>query len=95
MPQIQFLDRVLDIPVVTQRRVLTVQIVQKTCKIPQVQRVAVDVPVTAARSSSSSPWQTAQKIVDFPQVQFSLGCGRPYAHAGSASDSVIDMVMTI
>ena len=61
--------------------------------LPQVQRAAADVPVTAATSSSSSPWQTAQKTVDFPQVQFSLGCGRPCAHAGSSSDSVIDKVM--
>ena len=61
MPQIQFLDRLLDIPVVTQRWVLTVQIVQNTSKIPQVQCVVADVPVIVATSSSSSPWQTAQK----------------------------------
>ena len=53
VPQIQFSDRVLDIPVVTQRWVLTVQIVKMTGKIQQVQCVAADVPVTAATSSSA------------------------------------------
>ena len=37
--QIQFIDTVLDIPVVTQRRLPTVQTVQKTGEIPQVQLV--------------------------------------------------------
>ena len=60
LPQIQFPDRLLDIPIATQRWVFAVQTVQKSGEIPQVQLVAVDVPVTAATSSSSSPWQTAE-----------------------------------
>ena len=61
VPQIQFSDRVRDIPVVTQRWVLTVQIVHKTGKIQQVQCVAADVPVTAATSSSAEdrPFSTS------------------------------------
>ena len=51
VPQIRFIDRGLDIPVVT---------VQKTGKIPQMQCVAADVPVTAATSSSSSPGKRAE-----------------------------------
>ena len=37
VPQIQFFDRVVDIPVSTQRRLPTVQTVQKTGEIPLVQ----------------------------------------------------------
>ena len=44
VPQLQFLDRLPDIPVATQRQVLTVQTVQKTGD-STVQRVAADVPV--------------------------------------------------
>ena len=56
--QIQFLDRMSDIPVVTQRQALTVQTVQKT-RDSTVQRVAADVLVNC--SSSSSPFQLCRK----------------------------------
>ena len=48
MPQIQFIDRVVDFSVVLQRRVPTVQTVQKTGEIPRLQflgKVVVSVVV--------------------------------------------------
>ena len=58
VPQIEFIDRVLDIPVVTQEWVLTVQTVQRNVKIPQVQCLGkvADVPVVVQRQV---PWRVA------------------------------------
>ena len=50
VPKIQFIDRVVDIPVVLQRRVPTVQTVQKTGEIPQVVFLdTVETPVVVQR----------------------------------------------
>ena len=46
--QIQFTDRVSAIPVVTQKRVPTVQTVQQKAEIPQVRSKVVDVPVNSS-----------------------------------------------
>ena len=51
IPQLQFVVKVVNTPVVTQRQILLVQPVQKTMEIPQLQYidkvVDVDVPVSA------------------------------------------------
>ena len=54
-PQIQFIDKAVDIPVVQQRQVPTVQTVQNTVKIPQGQFLdkVVDMPVVVERQVST------------------------------------------
>ena len=51
IPQVQFLNKVVDIPVVVQRQVPMVQKVQKTLEVPQLQFIdkVVDIPVVAQR----------------------------------------------
>ena len=59
----QYLDRIVDVPVVVQRRVPTIQAAQKTEELPQVQfldRVMGSVPTI----------QTVQQTVEVPEVQF-------------------------
>ena len=68
--QIQFLHRLPDIPVATQRQVLIVQTVQETGD-SSAQRVAADIPVNCRDKFQQFTLQTLQKTVDFPQVQFS------------------------
>ena len=64
MPQIPFIDRVVDIPVASQRQVCID--LQKTVEIPQLQFLdLVVVPVCA----TTSLVQTVQKTVELPQVQ--------------------------
>merc|ERR1712064_178886 len=61
VPQLQFIDKVVDIPVVAQRQIPMVQTVQKTVEIPQLQYIdkVVDVPVV----------QIVEKIVEVPEIQ--------------------------
>ena len=51
VPQVQYIDKSVDVPVVMQGQVLISQTVQKTVKVPQVQFLdrVVDVPVVAQR----------------------------------------------
>merc|ERR1711972_185449 len=67
VPEIVFVDRVVDIPVTKQRQVPMVQTVQKTVEIPEVAfvDVVVDVPVTKQRQVPMV--QTVQKMVEIPQ----------------------------
>jgi len=55
VPQVQYIDRVVDVPVVKQRQVPSVQKVQKTVEVPQVQYIVkvVDVPVVKRRQVPS------------------------------------------
>ena len=50
MPKVQFLERVVDVPVAIQRQVPTIPSVQKTVEVPQIQYVdkIVDAPVVAS-----------------------------------------------
>ena len=70
VPQIQFIDKTLDVPVVMQRQVPTVQKVQKTVEVPQTQFIdkVVDVPVHMQRRAPED--RDAQKAVACAQVQF-------------------------
>ena len=56
VPQIQFIDRAVDVPVVMQRQVPIVQKVPKTVEVPQAQSTdkVVDVPGDHTEASSSS-----------------------------------------
>merc|ERR1712209_380195 len=60
---------VVDIPVVQQRQVPTVQTVQKTVEVPQLQFIdkVVDIPVVAQRQIPMV--QTVEKTVEIPQLQ--------------------------
>ena len=55
VPQIQFLDRVPDIPVVPQRGYAECTILQNTVVIPQVQLLCVDVAVIMQRQVPAVP----------------------------------------
>ena len=69
VPQIQLIDEVVDVPVVVQRQVPTVEKVQKTVKVRQVQFIdkVVDAPVIVQRQVPAI--QVAQKTVKDPQTQ--------------------------
>merc|ERR1711916_268845 len=70
IPQIQYIDKVVDVPVVMQRQLPTIQKVQKTVEVPQIQYIdkIVDVPVVMQRQVPTI--QTVQKTVEVPQVQY-------------------------
>ena len=63
--QLQFIDKVVDIPVVARRQIPIVPEIQETIESPQVQNInkIVDVPVVQVV-------QTVQKTVEVSQVQF-------------------------
>ena len=61
VPQLQFIDKVIDTSVVAQRQTPKVQEIQKTIESPQVIDKVVDVPVEVV--------QTVKKTVDIPLVQ--------------------------
>merc|ERR1712061_899379 len=46
VPQVQYIDRIVDVPVVKQRQVPSVQKVQKTVEVPQIQTIekVVEIP---------------------------------------------------
>ena len=69
VPQVQFIDKAVDVPVVIQRQVPTVQKMQKTAEVPQVQFIdkVVDVPVIMQRQFPAV--QVAKKTVKDPQTQ--------------------------
>merc|ERR1711945_20320 len=69
VPQVQFIDKVVDIPVVAQRQIPMVQTVQKTIEIPQLQYVdkVVDVPVVQVVQVPQV--QVVEKTVEIPQLQ--------------------------
>merc|ERR1719284_1005822 len=69
VPQLQFIDKVVDIPVVAQRQIPMVQTVQKTIEIPQLQYVdkVVDVPVVQVVQVPQV--QVVEKTVEIPQLQ--------------------------
>merc|ERR1712012_1319198 len=73
VPQLQFIDKVVDIPVVAQRQIPMVQTVQKTIEIPQLQYVdkVVDVPeVQVVEKTVEIPQlQIVEKIVEIPEIQ--------------------------
>merc|ERR1712084_55842 len=81
VPQVQYIDRVVDVPVVKQRHVPSVQKVQKTVEVPQVQYIdrVVDVPVVKQRhvpaiQKVQKPVtvpviETVEKIVDVPVIK--------------------------
>ena len=78
VPQIPFIDRVVDIPVGID--------LQKTVEIPQLQFLdLVVVPVCA----TTSLVQTVQKTVELPQVQLLWCVDVPCDHAACSSSPVV------
>ena len=69
IPQVQFLTKVDDMPVVVQRQVSTAQTVQKALEVPPLQFTdkVNDIPVEAQRQISRV--RTIQKTTDIPQLQ--------------------------
>ena len=69
IPQVQFLTKVDDMPVVVQRQVSTAQIVQKAMEVPPLQFTDTvnDIPVEAQRQISMV--RTIQKTTEIPQLQ--------------------------
>ena len=67
--QTEFIDKAVDVPVVMQRQVPTVQKVQKTAEVPQVKFIhkVVDAPVIMRRQVPAI--QVAQKTVKDPETQ--------------------------
>ena len=57
MPQVQYIDKVEDVPVVKQRKVPMIQEVPKTVEVPQLQVIdkVVDMPVVKQRQSTHGP----------------------------------------
>ena len=70
IPQVQFLNKADDKPVVVQRQVPMTQTVRKTVEVPPLQFTdkVVDVPVVAQRQIPIAV-QTIQKTKDIPQLQ--------------------------
>ena len=69
IPQVQFLAKVDDMPVVVQRQVSTAQTVQKAMEVPQLHftNKVNDIPVEAQRQISMV--RTIQKTTEIPQLQ--------------------------
>ena len=57
VPQVQYIDQVVDLPVVTQRRIPTTQTAQRTVEGPKIM------------SQDRIPQQTAEQLVDIPVPQ--------------------------
>ena len=80
IPQVQFLDKVDEVPVVAQRQILMVQTVQKAMEIPQLQCVdkVVDNPEAPQMQVSEktveiSQLQAAEKIVETRETKTTQG----------------------
>ena len=67
--QVQYNDRFVDVPVVKQDQVPSVQRAQKTVEKPQVQYVDRVADIPAVVQQQVSPVQKVQKIVEVTQVQ--------------------------
>ena len=70
VPQVQYIDKAVDVPVAVQRQVPGIETVQKTVEVPQTQHIdkVADVPVARPRQTLSV--QRVQKTVEVPQIQF-------------------------
>ena len=64
MPQVQFLDPAVDVPVLLQRQVLVIRNVRKTVEVPQVQYVDEIVEVPVAAQSWSKFWRSIVEETD-------------------------------
>ena len=73
VPQIQFIDKAVDVPVVVQRQVPIVQMVQKTVEVPQAQSTdkVMNAPVIMQRQVPAI--QVAQKTVKELRSTFEVG----------------------
>merc|ERR1740116_623612 len=70
VPQVQHVDKIIDVPVVKQVEVPQIQKIPKTVEVPQIQYIdkVVDIPVVKQRQVPMV--QKIQKTVDVPQIQY-------------------------
>merc|ERR1712129_284261 len=76
VPQVQYIDRVVDVPVVKQRHVPSVQKVQKPVTVPVIETVEKVVDVPVIKQVEVPQVQTIEKVVEIPQVQTVAGVTR-------------------
>merc|ERR1719446_645412 len=69
VPQVQYVDRYVDVPVVKQREVPMVQKVQRTVEVPQIQYVDRAVHVPQVKQRQVPMVQTIERQVDVPMVK--------------------------
>ena len=70
IPQVECIDKTVDVPVVTRDQVLISQTVQKTVEVPRMQYTDRIVGVLVTTQCRVPTIQTAQGTVEVPQVQF-------------------------
>ena len=70
VPQVQYIDKAVDVPVAVQRQVPSIETVQKTVEIPQTQHIDKVADVLVARPCQTLSVQRVQKTVEVPQIQF-------------------------
>ena len=70
VPQIQYEDQIVQVPVQKQVQVPVVQKVQKTVKVPQIQYEDEIVQVPVTKQVQVPMVQKVQKTVEVPQVQY-------------------------
>ena len=96
VPQVQYIDRTVDVPVVMQGQVLVSQTVQKTAEAPQVQFLdrVPDVPVATQLvevpkivSQDKIPQRTAEQVMDIPVLRLSRKSSR-FSRCSTAMETV-------
>ena len=70
VPQAQFIDKLVDVPVDMPRQVPAVQVVQKTAEIPQVQFIDSVVDASVVQQRQVPTAQTVQKTMQNPRARF-------------------------
>merc|ERR1712036_77859 len=72
----QYIDRVVDVPVVKQRQVPSIQRVQKPVSVPIIETVEKIVDVPVIKQVEVPQIQTIEKVVEIPEVQTLAGATR-------------------
>ena len=70
IPQLQYIDKVVDVPVVMQKQVPAIQKVQKTVEVPQVQLIDKVVDMLVVLQRHVTIIQKVQRTVEAPQVHY-------------------------
>ena len=70
VPQVVYIDRAVDVSMVSQRQTPMIQKVLKTVEIPQVQYIGKIGEASVVRQGQAPTIQAVQKTVEVPQVQF-------------------------
>ena len=70
VPQVQYINKVTDVPVVVQRQMTAIHKVKKTVDVPQVQHIDRMMDLPLVKRHQEPTIQRVQKTVDVPQIQF-------------------------